>query len=260
MPVESANYIHQLNPSYPPATDPAGEACAHLRLIKSTLKGTFPNIDKPVTATAEQLNGLFVMPVGAIVPYAFDEASVPAGWALCDGRTVARTDGTGNITTPDLRNRFILGAGTAALLSTGGATSSTADTSEAGAHGHTASSAGNHTHGGSTSGHALTVAEMPQHDHLLVADEKVGSTNLSNNNYLARETSAGGDTEYHLRASSQNPTLGATSKTGSGQAHSHGIAADGGHVHDISAVGDHKHSVTVATVPPYIALNWIMKV
>jgi microcystin-dependent protein len=39
----------------------------------------------------------------------FYNSSIPAGWALCDGRTVARTDGGGNIVTPNLVNRFVYG-------------------------------------------------------------------------------------------------------------------------------------------------------
>lgn len=42
------------------------------------------------------------VPAGTIV--AFAGSVVPAGWALCDGRTTS----TGRIT-PDLRNRFVLG-------------------------------------------------------------------------------------------------------------------------------------------------------
>ena len=36
---------------------------------------------------------------------------MPAGWAICDGRKVDRSDGVGRITTPDLRDRVPVGAG-----------------------------------------------------------------------------------------------------------------------------------------------------
>src|SRR3546814_6564609 len=59
--------FRSLNVSYPPDTDPQGEAAAHLRMIKATLKATFPNVDGPVSASADDLSSLFVMPVGVVV-------------------------------------------------------------------------------------------------------------------------------------------------------------------------------------------------
>ncbi len=76
------------------------------------------------------------LPAGVMAPWYGDEASVPAGWAICDGRTVARSDGLGPITTPDLRDRVVVGAGTHDPGETFGAAEQT--TSQAGAHAHTA--------------------------------------------------------------------------------------------------------------------------
>src|SRR3546814_7065341 len=95
VPVETAEHINDLNVSYPPDTDPQGEAAAHLRMIKATLKATFPNVDGPVSASADDLSSLFVMPVGVVVPFFLPSAEVPTGWALCNGQTVARSDGSG---------------------------------------------------------------------------------------------------------------------------------------------------------------------
>ena len=62
-----------------------------------------------ITATAAQINSPF--PSGGIVMWSGSVASIPSGWLLCDG-----TNGT-----PDLRNRFIVGAGsTYAVGATGG--------------------------------------------------------------------------------------------------------------------------------------------
>lgn len=58
MPIEPATYIDGLNPSNPPSGDSVGEGDDHLRLIKSALKNTFPNIFAAVTATAAELNQL----------------------------------------------------------------------------------------------------------------------------------------------------------------------------------------------------------
>ena len=56
MPLESATYIDGLNASNPAASDAINTADDHLRLIKSTIKATFPNITGPVTATQAAIN------------------------------------------------------------------------------------------------------------------------------------------------------------------------------------------------------------
>src|SRR3546814_14054375 len=90
-----------------------------------------------VSASADDLSSLFVMPVGVVVPFFLPSAEVPTGWALCNGQTVARSDGSGNITTPDLRGRFLIGVSdTYALSSLGGEASASVSQSEDGAHSH----------------------------------------------------------------------------------------------------------------------------
>ncbi len=56
MALESGTYINSLNASNPASTDGLGQADDHIRLLKSTIKNTFPNIDAPVTATEDNLN------------------------------------------------------------------------------------------------------------------------------------------------------------------------------------------------------------
>src|SRR3546814_14310961 len=78
-------------------------------MIKATLKATFPNVDGPVSASADELSSHFVMHVGVAVPFFLPSAEVPTGWALCNGQTVDRSDGSGNIKSTDLRGRFLIG-------------------------------------------------------------------------------------------------------------------------------------------------------
>lgn len=85
--------------------------------------------------TAEKLVPGAAVPSGIIAMWSGDSASIPAGWAICDG-----TNGT-----PDLRDRFIVGSGT---TYTTGATGGAAAISLA--HSHTANDhvhSANHSHG-----------------------------------------------------------------------------------------------------------------
>ncbi len=56
MALESGTYINSLNASNPAATDSLSQADDHLRLIKSTVLASFPNVSGAVTATHTELN------------------------------------------------------------------------------------------------------------------------------------------------------------------------------------------------------------
>ena len=56
MGLETGTYIDSLNSSNPTASDAVSEGDDHLRLIKSTVKATFPNITNAVTSTHTELN------------------------------------------------------------------------------------------------------------------------------------------------------------------------------------------------------------
>ncbi len=172
------------------------------------------------------------IPAGVIVMWSGSIASIPSGWALCNG-----TSGT-----PDLRDRFVVGAGaTYGVGATGGAAAATT------------SSSGAHAHSGVTAGHNLSIAEMPVHVHS-------GSTDVAGahvHGYTAGTAStaaAGGNVFDNLAsvgavtiASGDHSHTFTTGTTGGGLAHVHGIVSDGAHTH------------AVATLPPYYALAYIMK-
>ena len=225
MPLESASFISQLNIANPASTDTVSQADDHLRLIKSVLKNTFPNLDAPVTSTAAQLNS--PVPVGVIVMWSGATNAVPSGWALCNG-----TNGT-----PDLRDRFIVGAGsTYAVGATGGAATVTLNESQIPGHTHvisaTTASAGAHTH-------TATVSD-PGHVHTALQPIS-GSTSASGGSFGGQD---------NTRATGSSTT---------------GITVS------ISSAGDHTHVVSASAAttgggqahenrPPYYALAYIMKV
>lgn len=56
MALETGTYISDLTITNPTSTDPKSQGDDHLRLLKSTVKATFPNVTGAVTATHTELN------------------------------------------------------------------------------------------------------------------------------------------------------------------------------------------------------------
>lgn len=240
MPLETATYIDDLVATNPASGDGLGGADDHLRLIKAALLATFPNITGEVTATHDELNS--GVPIGTIAM--FYSATPPTGWAVCNGQTVSRTDGGGSIVTPDLRDRFILAAGsTYTHADTGGAATDTGTTDSQGGHDHTASASGDHSHGGSTGSYTLLLADIPAHDHDV--------------QYVA--VAAGGGAGGYGIVQWASGSAYNTQSQGGGGGHSHTLSASGTHTHSLDTQGAHTHSVTVDTVPPFYCLTFIMR-
>lgn len=120
-----------------------------------------------------------VMPIGAIMIWSGTDANVPTNWAICDGSVY------GAYTTPDLRDRFVPGAGsTYAVNATGGP----------------ATWDGTITPTGSVSvaSHTMSLAELPPHTH--------GYTeyrNISLNTYITA-TNPSSETYTYRNAENQN--------------------------------------------------------
>jgi microcystin-dependent protein len=137
-----------------------------------------------VTATATQINtaSTHYVPTGGIIMWSGSVLAIPTGWALCDG-----TDGT-----PNLQDRFVVGAGSSyAVGATGGATTV-----------------------------ALSAAQMPQHRHYASVS---GSTNVAGNHthtYVSSINSGGSGTSSRFG----EPTTRTTNPAGD---HSHSVTAAG---------------------------------
>ena len=183
------------------------------------------------------------VPSGIIAVWSGSEGSIPSGWYLCNG-----SNGT-----PDLRNRFIVGAGSGSNYSvgnTGGSDTVTLSTSQIPSHSHTTN---NHSHNASVSdpghGHSVSVSD-PGHQHnTSVTGAKLfpgyggahvpygGSGgypgthfNMSNANTGISANASNANTSVNVSIGNQNPT---TNNTGGG--------------------GSHENR------PPYYALCYIMK-
>jgi len=183
------------------------------------------------------------VPSGIIAVWSGSEGSIPSGWYLCNGSN----------STPDLRNRFIVGAGSGSNYSvgnTGGSDTVTLSTSQIPSHSHTTN---NHSHNASVSdpghGHSVSVSD-PGHQHnTSVTGAKLfpgyggahvpygGSGgypgthfNMSNANTGISANASNANTSVNVSIGNQNPT---TNNTGGG--------------------GSHENR------PPYYALCYIMK-
>src|SRR5262245_42187275 len=130
-----------------------------------------------------------------------------AGWALCDGQAGR----------PDLRDRFILGAGNKVPGTKNSLASAT--TNVTGAHAHVVTA------------YALKVADLPVHSHPLgTLDGTVAASDVVSN-----ATGTGAARGPASATTKLDVVLtGATGNTGSGTAHTHGM----------SNLGDHSHVTT----------------
>jgi microcystin-dependent protein len=162
------------------------------------------------------VEGTGLFPIGAIILWYGSVAAIPVGWSLCNGQTV------GAYTTPDLRERFVVGAGGDNSTVSGGGYS-VGDT------------------GGATSV-TLTTSEMPAHSHT-VTDSGHSHGSTVRNNFLVGNGDYGSD-----------PRIGADNKTYSFQfAGSTSSATTGISIANAGSGSAHENR------PPYYALCYIMR-
>ena len=147
---------------------------------------------------ADDVSSYLAFPIGGIVIWSGTVAQIPAGWYLCDGGTY------GGIKTPDLRNRFIIGA---AETGTGTADSPNAGPGFDATTGVIASNYKIHNVGGETA-HQLTIAELASHTHPFIVYAynttsggsgalTGGTNNYPNDGSYSGTTSPTGGDKYH---------------------------------------------------------------
>ena len=192
-----------------------------------------------------------LVPSGVILMWSGSTDTIPAGWALCNGQ-----DGT-----PDLTDRFILGAGkTYQPGTTGGAATVTPSVAARSAHAGIAvqnaalsiwtGAAGT---GIGIQGTTLDGNTLPSHAH----------TSIQPSEYRDNGWGDSGNITF------RGPTQKNGGYTGNSWAHAHGVS-DPGHAHAVGS-SEHNHGVTdsghthaltaqaISTMPPYYALCLIIK-
>lgn len=181
------------------------------------------------------------IPKGLIAIWSGNESDIPSGWHLCDG----------NEGTPDLRDKFVLGAGTKHTIKTSGGEEE----------------------------HTLTQAEMPAHTHAFsgTPHNHVATLNLSNlktdtatDNHTHTYTwgtgsfggSGNGIAEGRDNGTAEDTRYAQTSAANS--SHSHTITGTGGVTINNATAGGTNASAGGSTphnnMPPFYALAYIMKV
>jgi len=114
--------------------------------------------------------GYDLLPRGVIVMWSGSIASIPPGWALCDGGTYTAPDGT-QVTTPNLRDRFIVGAGGSySVGATGGEAFHTLTVSEIPSHYHTVDPPATQTTTDGAHSHSMTLPNQTSRSYVNTGD------------------------------------------------------------------------------------------
>jgi len=200
------------------------------------MEGLVPgSVDMTCLAIAVQA---MLVPTATIAPFAGSTA--PTGWIFCAGQAVSRTtyaslfavigttygagDGSTTFGAPDLRGRMALG-----LDNTGGTDAGRLSVSNT-----LGGSGGAQTKSGSTASYTLTVADIPAHSHVEVANSNLDFVGASGTG-----SSVAGQTNSSFSGGTSNQIL--TRSTGGGGSHSHSIS-------------------NFDVLPPYLLINYIIKV
>lgn len=197
------------------------------------------------------------IPSGVILLWSGSTSNIPSGWTLCNG-----SNGT-----PDLRDRFVVGAGnTYAVGATGGANTVTLDATQIPSHTHTVTTTGstssenahNHTFSGTTG----AMNSNASHSHTATDSGHTHTQNLGSAAAPGLTTSA-------------SPIAG-QSTTGTGFANITVASTNIDHTHNYSGTTStaaaHTHTLTLSSTaaatggglahenrPPYYALAYIMR-
>lgn len=210
MALESGTYIDSLNVANPVSTDALAQADDHLRLIKSTIKATFPNLAGAVTLTHAEINALQGLA---------GNLSAPQGTQMVFASSPAPTGWTTQTANNDKALRVVNGSTT---LGTGGSVAFTTAFAS-----YTPTGSVNSPITGSVAAVALSVNQIPAHRHFIAANVTNNSDiTITSTNQAKRgghtELSSNNSEDYHLGGVTTDATVGRTSSVGSSQTHTHG--------------------------------------
>jgi microcystin-dependent protein len=188
-----------------------------------------------VSATASELNtaSTHYVPSGGIIMWSGSIAAIPTGWLLCNGSN----------STPDLRDRFVVGAGsTYAVDATGGASTVTLSEANLPAHTHSSGTLGGSTNSAGAHTHSGTTNTTGAHTHTYegVTGCSGGGDCSRRSQEATRTTNPAGDHSHTLNVNSAG-------------SHSHTVDVNSG------STGSAGSGTAVNILPKYYALAYIMK-
>jgi hypothetical protein len=218
----------------------------------------------------QEITALTLIPAGLITMWSGSVASIPAGWLLCNGASG----------TPDLRDRFVVGAGSTYIPgNTGGATTATLAVVNLPSHQHGISGSG--TTGNNNVGHVHSFnvnsgTQSANHAHTLNINTNTAGAHshtytrpdYTENLNTIEGTSVSIDSTVTSTSSHAGHVHNVSGTTADNNAnHLHNVAGDTGgnsadHNHTFSFTGtsDATGSGTAfGILPPYYALAYIMK-
>lgn len=267
--------------------DSTGSALAKVKAATPAVGDDLVTKDYADTLAADALQS--ALPIGSIVMFA--SVTPPTGWLVCNGQSTSGHTELAAIvgaTVPDLRDRFVVGAGpTYGLKTSGGEATVQLTAAQSGlpahshavavdpgdtaaAHFHTVNppntgttSAGSHAHGWSTA----SANRNKTHDHIAHTFE--GITTGDSNKWIDTADEADPATVRD----------GTVDVLAANTDHEHSISADGVHTHTVdipqfnsgSASINHSHTGSASNnaaagatqahnnIPPYYALTYIIK-
>ena len=168
------------------------------------------------------ISGAGTIPIGGVIMWSGSISNIPAGWSLCNGQTV------NSLVTPDLRDKFIIGA----TADNAGVSNTTITSTSTKTGGKTDTTLISHSH-------TATIND-PGHRHYYVNDDNVPVSARNTYDNPARSGGLGGGMEG-------SGTMVAYETEGRGT----GITAS------ISNTGT--PNITNANIPPYFSLAYIMR-
>ena len=168
------------------------------------------------------------VPIGGIIIWSGASNAIPTRWSLCSGQTV-----NGNAT-PDLRNRFVVGAGsTYSVGNTGGFTDAINIS-----HTHTTNSTGSH-------GHSASTNNPGDHYHLTAHNQDGSPYGNVSTTYIK-----------HIQTGQNQPQPQSKTSSTGGHTHTVSVSSGGSHSHSVNSSGS---SGSGRNLPPYYALCYIMR-
>lgn len=221
--------------------------------------------DKQVTPSklADSVSNTF-FPIGGIILWNGAIGAIPSNFRLCDGQNG----------TPDLRDRFIVGAGGGYTPGdTGGSSQVTLTEAQLATHSH---GDGTYSTDVNTHQHETGTLVMDANTHQHGAGTYKGSDNTHKHSY-SYSSAGGSGSELEQEGRPDGARLQGRSGDTSDNTHSHdvaGISDNDEHTHAISgSTADHSHSHDITgssgnagsgqpheNRPPYYALAYIMKI